>query len=120
MSKRQNSKESIKIFSVANSELFSPEIESKGSLQRRIELAQVLKEADDFLKQPIEEYTPAQNPINIIDQKSRSRSPFKSIKTEIPKIQSVSEFVKERQEREKSNNRYKEELELQKQNFGLK
>ena len=91
------------MFSIPSSNILSPEMESKGSLQRRIELQKVLKEADEFLQQPDVVYKPSQEPINIAEV--RPRSPTFSIKTEVPKVESVRDFVKNMQQKEEKRDK---------------
>ncbi|CAI2361595.1 unnamed protein product [Moneuplotes crassus] len=78
------------------------ETSSKGSIQSRVELQKVIKEAYDFLDQPDEVYEPPEaNIFNLTNQKYDVYS-LERKKEDLPKIETVEEFVKKRIERSQS------------------
>lgn len=78
------------------------DISSKGSIQSRIELQKAIKEAYDFLDQPDEVYEPPEpNIFNLTNQKYDVYS-LERKKEDLPKIETVEEFVKKRIERSQS------------------
>lgn len=89
----------------ASENLFSPETRSKGSIKSRFELEKVLREAYEFLDEPEIQYeAPANINPNIQNSRLDAYRMFKMPKEQLPKVESVEEFVKSKISRCKSLN----------------
>lgn len=88
--------------------VFSPDTGSKRStsIKSRLELQNVLKEAYAFLSEPDIQYEPTdEDPFQLRDYKrdALSREPYH--KPQLPKVESVEEFIKIRMTQKSSNSR---------------
>ena len=98
--------------STKQGKILSPDVKSKNSIQSRIELQNVLKEAYEFLNEPDIIYTPPKDTsLNITNWKY---DVYKMKKEEqiLPKVESIEEFVKSR-----INRSYSQKLRTNKDSF---
>mmetsp|Transcript_22318 Transcript_22318/g.19819 ORF Transcript_22318/g.19819 Transcript_22318/m.19819 type:complete len:96 (+) Transcript_22318:270-557(+) len=93
-------KASESMFSPGNkATVFSPDTKSKGSLQSRIELHNVIKEAQAFLSEPDVIYEPPKENLFVLKDCKYDVYKMSKPKHQMPKVESIEEFVKSRKNR---------------------